>query len=174
MLNTLHFLPFNFFIYIEYDIFFFFSVLGIIKIKLTSLQYLYFKDKLFFYINIHKNNGKIYKIFDKLIHLGINGVYLKYALLGIGYRQLSANNLLAYKLRYHHLIYRILPLEVFTLRKKKTFKFFFYTLISLNLNKVNNILDNILSFRVSNIFTKKGFFKQNKYLKFKLNKKKTI
>lgn len=53
----------------------------------------------------------------------------------------------------------MLPLDILTTRKNKKKKYF--TLFSLNKNKLNKVLHIRLSYRIMNIYTKKGFFKKN-------------
>lgn len=152
----------NIFFYIEYSFFIFYSFLGIIKIKNKDLIFFFIKLNTLFSRKI--NNNIIF--FLKFIFLLINQGYTnKFKVIGVGYRQFYSDNIVVYKLRYNHLIYKILPFNILTFKKHKRRKYF--TLFSLNKNELNKIMHIWLTYRIKNIYTKKGFFKKNKQVFFK-------
>lgn len=150
------------FFYIEFDFLILYSHYGVIKIKNDMLTTFFCKNNLLYSLFINKN----IVFFIKNIFILINsGCMNKFTLVGIGYRQFYSNNIVIYKLWYNHLVYKILPLDLLTIKKSKKRKYF--TLFSLNKNKLNKVLHIWLSYRIMNIYTKKGFFKKNKKYYYK-------
>lgn len=169
MLKHFFYLSNIIFFYIEFDFFILYSFLGIIKIKNESLT-----SFLSRYNSIYSWSLKDEIVFFlKSIFLLINfGYYNKFKLIGIGYRQFYSNNIVIYKLRYSHLVYKILPFDILTFKKKKKRKYFW--LYSLNKNNLNRILHLWLSYRIMNVYTKKGFYKKNQKYYYKTVIKKLI
>lgn len=134
MLKKYFYISNLFFFYIEFDFYILFSFLGIIKIKNSSIVSFFLKKNTLFFFSI--NDSVIF--FIKSIFLLIDyGYFNKFTLVGIGYRQYYSNNIVIYKLWYNHLVYKILPFDIITFKKNKKRKYF--TLFSLNKNKLNKI-----------------------------------
>lgn len=134
MLKNYFYLSNIIFFYIEFDFFILYSFLGIIKVQNKSLVSFFMKKNSLF--TVFLNNSIIF--FIKSIFLLINfGYFNKFTLVGVGYRQFYSNNIIVYKLWYSHLIYKILPFDILTSKKGKKKKYF--TLFSLNKNKLNKI-----------------------------------
>ena len=162
MLNKYFYILNNIFFYIEYDFLILYSYLGIIKIKNKDLINYFIRFNTLFSRVV--NNHILY--FLRFIFLLINqGYFNKFKIIGVGYRQFYSNNMVIYKLRYSHLIYNILPFDILTFKKHKRRKYF--TLFSLNKNKLNKVMHIWLTYRIKNVYTKKGFFKKNKKVFFK-------
>lgn len=162
MLKNYFYITSNLFFYLECDNIIIFSNLGIIKIKNNSLiDFFIIKYSLYSYWF----NNSISFFFRHLFLLTSYGYTNTFKIVGVGYRQFYSNNIVIYKLRYSHLIYKVLPLDILTFKKKK--KKTYFTLFSLNKNKLNNILHIWLSYRIANVYTKKGFFKKNHTINFK-------
>ena len=169
MLNNFFFINSNIFFYIECNFFILYSFLGIIKVKNKDLIR-FFWSKNIIYTNYFINQISFF--LHELFLLINNGYFNKFKIIGVGYRQFYSNNMVIYKLRYSHLIYNILPLDIITFKKKKNKKYF--TLFSLNKNRLNKILHLWLLYRVPNVYTKKGFFKKGKKYNFKKMVKKLL
>lgn len=90
----------------------------------------------------------------------------KYRMRGLGYRQFTYyGDLIKMRLRYSHVLFRFLPYSLLTFCKKKLRKF--YGIYGLDRQLVTRYAFLFTSFRVANIYTKKGFFKRNTIVKFK-------
>jgi len=123
------------FFYIEFDFIIVYSHYGIIKIKNDVFYALFFKNNILYSLFINKN----IVFFIKNLFILINSGYTsKFTLVGIGYRQFYSNNIVIFKLWYNHLVHKILPLDLLTIKKNKKKKYF--TLFSLNKNKLNKVL----------------------------------
>ena len=145
-----------------------YSCLGMIKIKNYELNNILIHNKTWY----TKYNTINLELFLNFIILLINyGYSQKYRLRGLGYKQNNFNGyLLQFKLRYSHVLFRYLSFNLITYNISKRRKFF--TIYGLNKDIVNKYLMLLLSFRISNVYTKKGFFKRNKKVLFKKKKKK--
>lgn len=168
--------------YIENNFIVIFSKKGIFKFKIIDLCYFLFInykyqvnithllinlsfDKLKKYINLIKS------IFFT-IYNGINFGYTNYLFFkGIGYKMFNWFNFVFFKLGYSHFFYFVIPLEIsiFFKKKKKVIKFYL-----LQNWKYSYIINKINSFRLYNLYTKKGIFKKLQYLFFKEGKKKQL
>lgn len=140
-----------------------YSSLGIIKIKDTFL-YNFFISKECFYIS--ERDFRFEFFFNNLLLLINYGYIQRYRIRGLGYRQKHYNgDLLQIKLRYSHVMFRYLPYSLLTYSKLK--KRTYHTIYGFNKSLVNQYIMLWISFRVANIYTKKGFFKKYKLVNFK-------
>jgi len=169
MLRNFFNLNTNLIFYIEGNYLILCGFLGIIKIKKKLLLNFFIKKNLLFSYYFYRSITLFLNNIVVLINYGYSN---KFKIIGVGYRQFYDNNLVVYKLRYSHLIYNILPLNILSFKKHKKKKF--YTLFGLNKNDINKMLHIWLSYRVPNVYTKKGFFKQNKIINFKKITKKLL
>jgi len=136
MLKNYIFLNTYVFFYIECDILILYSPLGIIKIKKKEFSFCYVKKHNFMSYFFNNNlSFFIRNIFLLITH----GYFNKFKIIGVGYRQFYSNNIVVYKLRYSHLIYNILPLNLLLFKKNKKRKYF--SLYGLDKDKVNNIIN---------------------------------
>ena len=157
MLKQFFYLSSIIFFYIEFDFLILFSFLGIIKIKNKHLVLFFLRQNTLF--TLATTNTIIF--FMKTIHFLINFGYVnKFKLIGVGYRQFYSNNIVVFKLWYSHLVFKVLPFDIITVKKTK--KKTFFRLYGLNKDNVNRILHLWLSYRIRNPYTKKGFVKRNK------------
>ena len=160
MLTKFYFLSTSSFFYIEFDSLIIYNFLGIIKIKNKQLTSFLIKKKT---LSSWWLNDAIVHFIKYIFLLILFGYNNKFKLIVIGYRQFYSNNMIVFKLRYSHLVYKILPFDILTLKKTKKRKYF--VLYSLNKDNLNRIMHLWLSYRRLNIYTKKGFFKKkHKYL----------
>lgn len=155
--------------YKEYNFVITYSLLGSIKIKDSFFSNFYIKLNILFSRNIISSFKSFLNRLFKTINIGsVN----KFSLTGVGYRKFYSDNIVVYKLRYSHLIYKILPLNVLDFKKHKRRKFF--SLFSLNQDLLNKVTYRWLSYRITNIYTKKGFLKKDKKMLFKERFKKLL
>ena len=170
MLSTYISLVGNFFFYIENNYIILCSKLGIWKVQNTFFKNLF----------IYEQNNLVSSYFDRSLMLYLKDLFLiinfgyfsKFKIIGVGYKQFYIDNIVIYKLRYSHLIYKILPFQLLSFKKTKKKKF--YTVFGINKNNVNSIVDMWTTYRISNVYTKKGFFKKNKKVYFKTVVKKRL
>ena len=146
-----------------------YSHLGIIKIRNKLLKSFFIKKNTFFSLFTHYNIISFVKLIFHTINFGYTN---RFTLVGIGYRQFYSNSVVVYKLWYNHLIFKTLPLDIITFKKNKKRKYF--SIFSLNKNKVNKIINVWSSYRIMNVYTKKGFFKKNNAYYYKPIIKKLI
>jgi len=126
--------------YLESNFFILFSKLGILKIK----NHLFFN---FYYFTNQEVNSLISSYYNRSFSLYLKDLFLiinygyfnKFKLIGVGYKQFYINNVVVYKLRYSHLIYKVLPFNLISFKKHKKKKF--YTIFGLNKTHVNSIID---------------------------------
>jgi ribosomal protein L6P/L9E len=178
--SFLYFFLFKFFfLHFERNKLLLISKLGSFKSKYKSNFFIYHYNSIFFLrffllnnFNLTKRNNLNKIIFQKFISLFIISVFTgfraKFKIVGRGYKLHKKNNNLIFKLGYSHLIFKTLDLVVFLKKKKK--KKLFYTLISLNSYLISSYVNIFKSYRLPNIFKKKGIFNNTKKVNFKLNK----
>lgn len=159
----------NILVYIECNFCIAYSTLGIIRIRSNNLTQLYYKKYTVTSLNVNHTVTFLLRELFILISLGYTN---KFKLVGVGYRQFYENNIVVYKLRYSHLIYNVLDFSVLTTKKLKKKKFF--TIFSLNKNKLNRLLNIWLLYRVPNVYTKKGIIKKGSTFNFKKMIKKIL
>ena len=179
----LYFYFFNYvFIYIERNKIVCVSKLGSFKCVFNLYFFLYNSNSLFifksFLMNsLHlRNNLKqntknriSFQLFISLFLVSIfSGFRAKFKIHGRGYKLHKKNNNLIFKLGYSHLIFKTLDFSIFL--KKKDKKKVFYTLISLNRQLLTNTISTFKSFRVPNVYTKKGILNNTKKMAFKIGK----
>jgi ribosomal protein L6P/L9E len=158
------------------------SKLGSFKCKFNLFFVLYFYNNLLLFKSLILNSNlgiklnKKYTInkilFQNFISLFIvsvlNGFRGKFKIVGRGYKLHKKNNNLVFKLGYSHLIFKTLDLSVFLKKKEK--KKLFFTLISLNYYLITNYINNFRSYRIPNIYKRKGIFNNTKKVLFKFGK----
>jgi ribosomal protein L6P/L9E len=180
MSSFLYFFLFKFFfIYIERNNFLSIGKLGSFKLKLKINFYIYSMNSILYLkyfllnsyiLNKNKNLDKI--LFQKFISLFLISIFIgfrgKFKIVGRGYKLHKKNNSLIFKLGYSHLIFKNLNLSLFL--KKKDKKKLFFTLISLNSYLISNYINVFRSYRLPNIYKKKGIFNNTKKVNFKLGK----
>lgn len=159
----------NVFCYLECNYSIVYSTLGIIRIKSQHLSDLFINKLTFCSIKVNITLTLLLREIFLLISLGY---FSKFKIVGVGYRQFYEDNVVVYKLRYSHLIFNILDLDVLVAKKHKKKKYF--TIFSLNKFKLNRILNIWLLYRVPNVYTKKGFLKKGVTINFKKMMKKII
>jgi len=159
----------NILVYIECNFCIAYSSLGIIRLKSNHLSNLYYTRNTVTSLTVNNTVSFILRELFILISLGYTN---KFKLVGVGYRQFYENNIVVYKLRYSHLIYNVLDFAVLTTKKLKKKKFF--TVFSLNKNKLNRLFNIWLLYRVPNVYTKKGIIKKGSSLNFKKMMKKIL
>ena len=159
----------TYFFYIEFDMLILYSSIGIIKIRNKLLKYFFIKKNIFFSLFTHYNILSFVKLVFHTISYGYTS---RFTLVGIGYRQFYSNSIIVYKLWYNHLIFKTLPLDLITFKKNKKRKYF--SVFSLNKNKLNRIINIWSSYRIMNVYTKKGFFKKSNVYYYKPIIKKLI
>lgn len=156
--------------YVEFEYLIIYSLLGIIKIKNNLLSYAVSIDNIMYHFMINESFSRMLNSFSKLIW---HGHIKKYRIRGVGYRQLHYyGDLLKFKLRYTNVLFVFLPLIILTYYKHKRRRF--HSLFGLNKQFIENYVDFMVSFRRSNIYTKKGFFRKNKIIQFKKKKKRGL
>lgn len=160
--NNYFFSKNNFFFYKECNIFLFYTSLGIIKIKKNRLINLFIRKNFYHLYNLYFFK---FQLFNNLIKWINFGYFNKLRIVGIGYRRFYDNNAIVYKLRYNHLIYKVIPFDIVTFKTRKRRKFIPF--FSFNEPVNNKIFHIFLLYRISNVYTKKGFFKMNKRVNFK-------
>lgn len=135
MLKNYFFITSHIFFYIECNFFILYSFLGIIKVKNVNLPVFFIEKH-----TLYSNNFNITFAFflRELFNVINNGYFNKFKIIGVGNRQFYSTNIVIYKLRYSHLIYNLLPLDLLTFKKHKKKKYF--TLFGLDKNKVNKVL----------------------------------
>lgn len=170
----------NIFIYVE-DLFYLtLSSKGSYKLK--SLDYILtynnklklFNNSSFLLINnkLNKLNVISFKaILNNMIFHSqfgqVDYLYLK----GIGFKVLNDSNMLLFKLNYSHYLYYALPLEMKAIVKKKN------KLMKFQFNQselARNVINKLYKFRLTNIYTQKGIFKNSQLIFKKEGKKKQI
>jgi ribosomal protein L6P/L9E len=178
--SFLYFFLFKFFfIYFERNNILSISKLGTIKSKLNTNFYIFNYNNIFilrfFLINNlyrHKTNTQNKILFQTFISLLIISIFLgfrgKFKIVGRGYKLHKKNNSLIFKLGYSHLIFKNLNLSV-TLKKKDK-KELFFTLISLHPSLISNYINVFRSYRIPNIYKRKGIFNNTKKVNFKMGK----
>ena len=169
MIDMFFYLSNTVFFYIECEYLVMYSSFGILKIRKQSLIHLLvFKNSITSYVINYNITYFLNTVYGSII----NGYTSRFKLIGVGYRQYYSNNIVMYKLRYNHLVYNVVPLNIITYKKHKKKKFF--SLFSLDSNKLNNIVHLWMTYRVPNVYTKKGFFKKGKTVIFKKIVKKLL
>jgi ribosomal protein L6P/L9E len=137
---------------------------------MNSILYLKYFLLNSYILNKNKNLDKI--LFQKFISLFLISIFIgfrgKFKIVGRGYKLHKKNNSLIFKLGYSHLIFKNLNLSLFL--KKKDKKKLFFTLISLNSYLISNYINVFRSYRLPNIYKKKGIFNNTKKVNFKLGK----
>jgi ribosomal protein L6P/L9E len=168
-----------FFIYIERNNFLSLGKLGTFKLKLNINFYIYNSNSIF-YLRYFLLNSSISDkkktlskvLFQKFISLFLISILIgfrgKFKIVGRGYKLHKKNNSLIFKLGYSHLIFKNLNLSLFL--KKKDKKKLFFTLISLNSYLITSYINIFKSYRLPNIYKKKGIFNNTKKVNFKLGK----
>jgi len=169
MIKNYFYLHKKIYIYIECENIILFSPIGIIKFKHPKNIDFIKKEQLLLSYN---KQTEIVLFFREIFLLITKGTFTKFKIVGVGYRQMYANNVVVYKLRYSHLIYNVLPLDIITNKKQK--RKTYHTLFSLNKNKLNNVLQMWLSYRIPNVYTKKGMFKKDQIVRSKKMVKKLL
>jgi len=158
------------------------SKLGSFKCKFNLYFFLYNSNSLFifkfFLINSliifndlkqYTKNKINFQLFISLFLVSIfSGFRAKFKIHGRGYKLHKKNNNLVFKLGYSHLIFKTLDFALFLKKKEK--KKVFYTLISLNHQLLTNTISTFRSFRIPNIYTKKGILNNTKKIIFKIGK----
>lgn len=90
--------------------------MGIFKLSCESLKNLVVDGKILKSINAIKY---IVLITQKYVPIFLHGHISRFRLVGVGYRQFYNDNLSVYKLRYSHLIYYNMPLNILGFKKNK-------------------------------------------------------
>jgi ribosomal protein L6P/L9E len=171
-----------FFLYIEKNQLLCISKLGSFKCKFDLSFFFYnhnstFLFKLFIlnFFLLSNNNKKytnkkiIFQIFISFFLISIfTGFRAKFKIHGRGYKLHKKNNNLIFKLGYSHLIFKTLDLGVYLKRKDK--KKMFYTLISSNYYLLTNTINKFRSYRIPNIYSRKGILNNTKKILFKIGK----
>jgi ribosomal protein L6P/L9E len=120
-------------------------------------------------LKINTKNRISFQLFLSLFLVSIlSGFRAKFKIHGRGYKLHKKNNNLIFKLGYSHLIFKTLDFSI--LLKKKEKRKIFYTLISLNHQLLTNTVSTFRSFRVPNIYTKKGILNNTRKMIFKIGK----
>jgi large subunit ribosomal protein L6 len=152
------------------------SALGYWKIKLSKEGYFYVNNvNVVNYQNSLKlNNENIEFYIDKfIIRYVIRCIYfgnsIRFRIMGRGYKIYSQVNHMLLKLGYSHIINYTLPISYEIHKKDKNNSF--YKITGLNRFQLNNILAVIKSFRIPNVYSKKGIFKKDEVVKYKEGKK---
>ncbi|MNK96723.1 50S ribosomal protein L6 [compost metagenome] len=181
--SFLYFFLYNYvYIYIERGNIICVSKLGSFKCKFNLYFFLYNSNSLFifkfFLINSliifndlkqYTKNKINFQLFISLFLVSIfSGFRAKFKIHGRGYKLHKKNNNLVFKLGYSHLIFKTLDFALFLKKKEK--KKVFYTLISLNHQLLTNTISTFRSFRIPNIYTKKGILNNTKKIIFKIGK----
>ena len=172
-----------FFIYFEKNHFLSISKLGSFKLKLNLNFFIYNYNSLFylkyFIINSVTSNYKnnLNKIsFQKFLSLFLISIIIgfrgKFKIVGRGYKLHKKNNSLIFKLGFSHLIFKTLDFSLFLKKKEK--KKLFFTIISLNSYLISNYINIFRSYRLPNIYKKKGIFNNTKKVNFKFGKSNMI
>lgn len=179
----LYFFFFNYvFIYIERNKIVCVSKLGSFKCVFNLNFFLYNSNSLFIFKsflmntlllrnNLRQNtkNRISFQLFISLFLVSIfTGFRAKFKIHGRGYKLHKKNNNLIFKLGYSHLIFKTLDFAI--ILKKKEKKKLFYTLISLNHQLLTNTISTFRSFRIPNIYTKKGILNNTRKMTFKIGK----
>lgn len=171
-----------FFLYVEKTNLVCLSKLGSFKCKFNFFFISYFYNNLLLFKSLMLNNNfgnkanKKYTInkilFQSFISLFIvsvlNGFRGKFKIVGRGYKLHKKNNNLVFKLGYSHLIFKTLDLSIFLKKKEK--KKLFFTLISLNHYLISSYINSFRSYRIPNIYKRKGIFNNTKKVLFKFGK----
>jgi len=170
------------YIYIERNKIICMSKLGSFKCKFNLYFLLYNNNSIYlfksFIINSilllnnlkQSTNRKInFQIFISLFIVSIfTGFRAKFKIHGRGYKLHQKNNNLVFKLGYSHLIFKTLDLAIHL--KKKDKRKTFFTLISLNYQLLTNTISSFRTFRIPNVYTKKGILNNTKKIAFKIGK----
>lgn len=151
------------FYYIECNMLVLYSSLGIIKIRDSLISNVFlFRD----FFHTYSRDFILETFLKKLIFLVNYGYLQRYRLIGLGYKQKNYyGDVLQIKLRYSHILFRFLPYELLTYSISKRRKF--HTIYGLDKSLVNQSTMLMISLRVANIYTKKGFFKKHNLVSFK-------
>ncbi|MDF2698971.1 MAG: rplF [Haloplasmataceae bacterium] len=170
-----------FFVYIERNKLLAISKLGSFKFKYKPTFLLYNNNNIFFlkyfllnnvFCNIDKKNNLNRILFQNFISLFFVSILVgfrgKFKIVGRGYKLHKKNNNLVFKLGYSHLIFKNLDLSLFLKKKEK--KKLFYTIISLNNYLITNYINLFRTFRIPNVYKKKGIFNNTKKVLFKFGK----
>lgn len=158
------------------------SVLGYWKVKFDTTIYFNCNDlytKIYVYIinNIIgnnynriimqlKNNNSLFKYIIRCIYFGNSS---RFRIIGRGYKLYSQMNHLLLKLGYSHIINYTLPIYYEIHKKDKHNNF--YKITGLSKEGLNNIIFILKSFRIPNVYSKKGVFIKNELVIFKEGKK---
>lgn len=126
-----------------------------------------------YYISFQKKGKLDYiKYISNFLLLQCNRLYfgnaMRFRINGRGYRLYNQWNHILFKLGYSHVINYTLPVQ-YEIQKKEKYQYF-YKIVGVGIIN-NNILSNIKSLRIPNIYSKKGIFKQNDIILFKEGKK---
>lgn len=124
------------FFYLECDFFIFVSHLGIVKVRNIKLMNLYIERSI---IKSFVISYQVSRLLSYIFLLISKGYKNQFKLIGVGYRQFYSNNMVVYKLRYSHLIYNILPIDILSFKKNKKKKFF--SLYGLNKERINTMIN---------------------------------
>jgi ribosomal protein L6P/L9E len=183
MYNTFSYLYFFlfkfFFVYLERKNILSIGKLGSFKLKLNIFFYLYNYNSIFYLkyfllnsITQNKKNSLNKILFQKFISLFIISLFIgfrgKFKIVGRGYKLHKKNNGLIFKLGYSHLIFKNLDFSLYLKKKEK--KKLFFTLISLNSYLLSHYINIFKSYRLPNIYKRKGIFNNTKKVNFKLGK----
>jgi len=168
-----------FFFYVERINIVCLSNLGTFKIKYNSNFFFYNNNNIMlfkiFLLNLNKklfnyNNSRIllqYFLSKYFISI-FTGFRGKFKINGRGYKLYKKNNNLIFKLGYSHLIFKTLDFCIYLKKKEK--KKIFYTLISLYYNKLYNVINIFVKYKLPNIYSKRGIFNNTTKILFKIGK----
>lgn len=155
------------------------SKLGYWKIRLNSIVYFYCSS---LYISTYtqiinsvfsKKNKDLFKTDESLIKYVIRCIYFgsasRFRIIGRGYKVYNQINHLLFKLGYSHVINYTLPIYYEVHKKDKNNNF--YKVTGIAKSELHSILSNIKSFRIPNVYSKKGVFIKDELVAFKEGKK---
>ena len=181
MLNKLYILNTkDCYIFVENNIVFIASQLGILKFKIsnnillyTIKNFLIIKNNYNFFSRKSNNSIRyiyyfIKKLFNFIKNLTI-GYSIKYKIVGLGHKVLYSNNSYLFKLGYSHMVYCFVPISFVGKKKKK--KKLFNKISSLEVVSLNNFFFYIKHLRIPDIFSMNGVFDRTFYMEFKKGKK---
>lgn len=158
--------------YLENIFFLFIAPLGDLKWKNSFFFFFewityYLKSNLF-YFNFN-NNNKLKNLFIKKFTyyflIFCFGFFIKFNVIGLGYKGFISKNIILFKLGYSHFIFLLFSMNIIIRYNKKKK---WYIIKGIFLNYIKNSINYILLFRFKNIYNYNGIFKLKTSF-FKLN-----
>ncbi len=157
--------PMSFFFYTECSFFYIYSYLGILKFYNFKIKFFII---LFSMVCSFKYLTESSYFINNFIDI-IYGNFIKFKIIGLGYKLFYCTNLFLFKLGYSHLVFFYFLFSLNSkkkIKKKKFFKLYSFSKIDLSY-----FFNSIQFFRYPHIFSKNGIYNKNDLFFFKKGKK---